>query len=62
MGNAGFISSTVGRRDLARNQELTDVRGLMSADGRFEGHSSQRTQCPLLKEYTINHNIKAPIL
>ena len=23
---------------------------------------TQRTQCPVIKEYTLNHNIKAPII
>ena len=26
------------------------------------GVEAQRTQYPLIKEYTLNHNIKAPII
>ena len=33
---------------------------LKVSDLRFRG--SQRSQYPLIKEYTLNHNIKAPII
>ena len=26
------------------------------------GPWAQRTQCPLIKEYTLNHHIKAPLI
>ena len=39
-----------------------DWPGLVSDDILPAGRHSQRAEYPLMEEYTLNHNIKAPII
>ena len=60
MGNAGFISATVGfllglMQGFCNGLGLRECRGVLA-------EFIQRTENPLMKTSTLNHKIKAPII